>query len=72
MKHTYAWRSAILSAFAILFSAAAYSQAPQVNSDYWTATDALGRKTTNFSEAGKTREYKYGRFQACIEYQGDP
>ncbi|MFA5814517.1 MAG: hypothetical protein WC865_02735 [Bacteroidales bacterium] len=35
------------------------SQVPKINSDYWTATDALGRKTTDSREAGTSRKNKF-------------
>jgi hypothetical protein len=41
------------------YSGSVLAQQQAVNSDYWTATDALGRKTTDFSEAGPTRKDKY-------------
>ncbi len=59
MKLAQACRSSVLLAFALLYPALTHCQGPQVNSDYWTATDALGRKTTGFSEAGSVRKDKY-------------
>jgi len=36
-----------------------HSQTPVISSDYWTATDALGRKTTDSREAGTSRKDKF-------------
>ncbi len=49
----------LICALALLYTSLAYSQSEAVNSDYWTATDALGRKTTNFVEAGSTKKEKF-------------
>jgi hypothetical protein len=59
MKFATKWIIGNTIAFALLYPTLTYSQSEPVNSDYWTATDALGRKTTNFSEAGATRTDKY-------------
>jgi hypothetical protein len=59
MEFTYKWKLSLLFAFTLIYPASVPCQDSQVNSDYWTATDALGRKTTNFSEAGAPRKDKY-------------
>ncbi len=42
-----------------LFPLRIFAQEWKVNSDYWTATDALGRTTPTQSEVGPVREGKY-------------
>jgi hypothetical protein len=45
--------------FILLLSCCAISQTGSVHSDFWVASDALGRKTPTFSEAGPRRPGKY-------------
>ena len=42
-----------------LFPFVISAQTWNVNSDYWSATDALGRKTPSESEVGAARNGKY-------------
>ena len=52
-------REAIFSAGIILLAGTVHSQDWKVNSDQWSATDALGRSTPEASDAGPVRDGKY-------------
>jgi hypothetical protein len=49
----------LLTISLVLYAGQLYSQQPAISSDYWTATDALGRKTPDCNETGGPRKNKY-------------
>ncbi len=57
--------------FSLLWGLACVVSAQEVNSDHWTATDALGRKVREYRDAGNTRKDKFVAMFYWTWHQGN-